>query len=267
MSSISLRGKKKNNILAFVIGLFRFLKRNNMCFLSGSIIFEDDNNRLFNLLTYGQLYNMDDECRKDEALVSSRITMTHKKVFEKPNVKIVKSDEKCFKLNPVQRSFKTINQCKDGKCFKLEFKFDKPIEYLCGDDGNEANMSSKRIIIYYRFEHNNKKYLFFKLEGNPVNSMAHIHKYMFQTRKDTYDKRRENDNDYDEKLERKDLRFYLSLFINELKDLPQSNKTEIYLDIKHNYNPSLRTGKELFIFEELKEFLLNKLIPYYSIQI
>lgn len=265
-SSKTIKSIKKDIVIAFCISLFGFLKRKEMCFLSGSIIFEDNNNRLFNLLTYGDLDNKSEDCDKKKLLASSRITLTHKEVFDKPDVKVVESDEKCINLKRYQQSFKSIGRCEDGRCFKLELQLNKQINYLCGDDGNKKNKSTKQIILYYRFEHNNKKYLFFKLEAHPINSLGHLSDYINQSRRDTYEKRRENNSVYDEEIKEKDLRFYVSLLINEFKQLKSTEKIQIISNIVDNYNPLLRTGRELFIFEELKEFLLNELIPFYSLR-
>ncbi len=261
-SSKTLKKVKKDNVLAFVIGFFKYLKKYQMCFISGSIIFEDDNNRLFNLLTYGELDYKGNECNLENALASSHITITHKEVFKKPDVKVVEDDEKCITLNRAKKSLKKINGCQDGRCFKLELVFKKPIKYLCGEDDNVANMSPKQIILYYRFKHNNKKYLFFKLEAHPINSLSHLKNYISQSRRDTYDKRRENNSVYDENIKRKDLEFTKNFILEEL------GKKKIGLVDKLDYYDSLlRTGKELFIFEELKEFFLDKILPFYITQL
>jgi len=256
----SIKSISKKNVLGFVLTLFRFLKEKDMCYLSGSIVFEDDNNKLFNLLTYGYLDNTSDICIPDVALPYPHITITHKEVFKKPDVNVVKRDEECLKLKMLQRSLKSsIRGCQDGICYKLELVFKKPILYLCGNDGNEDNMSPKQIILYYRFEYKGKKYLFFKLEAHPINSISHMQDYLSQARRDTYVQRRENNTIYDIDLKNKDRDFYLD-YLKNLSGL--SDKIIIYFKTI-NYDKSLRTGRELFIFEELKEYLIDKLLPFY----
>jgi len=56
--------KNDINVVAFIISFFSFLKDFNMCFLSGSTIFEDNNNKLYNLLTYGLIGRTDEICDK-----------------------------------------------------------------------------------------------------------------------------------------------------------------------------------------------------------
>jgi hypothetical protein len=96
--------------------------------------------------------------------------MTHKEVFSKKNVK---SNEKCFS---------TI-MCTNNECLKLELIFDEELNFLCDLNTpyillDNNNKSTKRIILYYRFEYNNIQYVFVKLEGCPMNSLSHLNNYL-----------------------------------------------------------------------------------------
>jgi len=249
--------KNDINVVAFIISFFSFLKNFNMCFLSGSTIFEDNNNKLCNLLTYGNIGITDDICDKKKNISKPHITYTHNEVYKKEGVK---SAEKCFSLDRKGGLFELFkfDRCKDNKCFKMEFIFYHKLQYLCDVFSlslNKSNISHKQVILYYRFEYNGRKYLFVKLESNPMNSLSHLKNLMDKKRKDTYDKRRENENAYEVDLKDKDDNFYKLL----LKKTQERNKNLI-LERINEYNRTLRTGRELFIFEELKELLLGELL-------
>ena len=79
-----------DNVILFVKYLFTFLKKNNMCFLSGTIIFQDNNNELFNFLTFNDTAN--NSCNGKVKSTNAHITTTHKKVYDKDKVE---SAEKC----------------------------------------------------------------------------------------------------------------------------------------------------------------------------
>jgi len=124
------------------------LKDYNLCFLTGTFVFEDFDNKLYNFLTYE-----DDLLLK--SLSTPYCTLTHNKVLLK---KGVKSNEKYY-LPFI---------CKNCLKIKLELKFNEKLSYLCdinNDNKNINNKSSKQIILYYRFEYKNKQYLFFKLNS------------------------------------------------------------------------------------------------------
>jgi hypothetical protein len=241
------------NIISFILSLFIFLKEFNMCFLSGTIIFEDDNNKLFNLLTYGTLEI--EKCDINKALAIPHITTTHINVFEK---KGVESNEDCFKLNKQQKKLEHFfKKCENNKCFKMELIFNNKINFLCdilSKEKQKQNKFSKKIILFYRFKYNDKKYLFFKLEEFPMVSFQHLGKFLNQKRKDTYEKRRENENSpsYNSTLKNIDDDFY-----KKLLHMFKENDKKLVLDKINNYNEELRTGRELFIIDELKEMLMN----------
>ena len=242
-------------IVLFVKKLFTFLKKNNMCFLSGTIIFEDNNNKLFNFLTYNSLTENSIECSNKVKRTNGHISITHNNVYDKQGVT---SAEKCAEkfLNNQKKILHLYPTCNNNKCFKMEFIFKDVIDYLCDQetlvkDLDKNNISNKRVILYYRFNYNNKDYLFFKLEEYNMNSVEHLKKFADLKRNDTYDKRRENETNYDIELSSNDKIFYDKI----LKYYFNNSRIDILKNIEI-YNTKLRTGRELFIFEELKEYLL-----------
>ncbi len=65
-----------------------------MCFLSGSIIIEDNNSKLFNFLTYGLLDENEIGCDKKVERTNAHISFTHNEVYKNNRVN---SAEKCSK--------------------------------------------------------------------------------------------------------------------------------------------------------------------------
>jgi len=174
----------------------------------------------------------------------------------------VKSAEKCFSVNKTGSLFELLryDKCKDNNCLKMELILNRKIQYLCDVfslSPSKSNIRHYLVILYYRFEHNGTKYLFVKLEGHPMNSLRHVKELLDKRKKDTYDKRREDEKPYEGDLKDKDNKFYESL-------LDIYNFSKRILRRINNYNKTLRTGRELFIFEELKELLLGKLLDIHT---
>ena len=245
-----------DNVILFVKYLFTFLKKNNMCFLSGTIIFQDNNNELFNFLTFNDTAN--NSCNGKVKSTNAHITTTHKKVYDKDKVE---SAEKCVENflsdNILKRKLESL--CGKHFCFKMEYVFNNKINFLCDQETkrksiNPKNKSTKRVILYYRFKILDKTYLFFKLEEHSMENPKHLLTLVNTKRIDTYPKRRENikENIYIHHLIHIDNSFY----DKQLKDLPEKDKQPIYDEINF-YNIHLRTGHELFIYEDLKKNLLN----------
>lgn len=232
--------EKIEKIKNFIKYLYTFLKNYNMCFLSGTFIFEDFNNRLYNFLTYGDDNNINKTCQQNP-LSKHHWTFTHNKVFSKNGVK---SNNDCF----------SSIVCKKNDCLKLELVFDEALNYLCDINNNNkiiSNKSSKEVILYYSFEYNNKQYLFVKLENHNMNSPQHLMDFINQKRYDKYDNRRENRSGYDFIV--KDTNFYTDINIKLLLNID-------YKNIINEYNKNLRTGNEFFVIHELKEYLMNNYV-------
>ena len=276
-----------------------------MCFITGTIIFEDNNNVLYNFLTHGIISNNLGciDISKYPQLSISHVTGTHMKIFNKTNIK---SNDTCF-------DFTNSNLiCSDKKCFKLELIFNNPLEYICDKETflnmrDEKNKSEKGVLLYYKFINNSNgnKYIFFKLEQHDMNSISHAFNFLYQQRNDTYNNRRENEglDDYNEILNNKgggffdfftftgndkpepkpepkhvskyatktnDVEFYnkldtiirnnqSSFQLNQIIPQIAINKASILEKVSY-YNENIRTGAELFIMEELKNYLLKDYI-------
>ena len=232
---------KKRKITKFIKYLYTFLKDYNMFFLTGTFIFEDLDNRLYSFLTYGDDNNINNKTCQKNPLSTQHWTFTHKQVFSKNGVK---SNEECF----------SSILCKNNNCLKLEFEFDEVQDYLCdiklpANKKDIKNKSSKKVILYYSFEYNNKQYLFVKLEQASMNSLQHVFDFLNQKRHDTYSNRRENRSGYE--FIDKDISFYSNIHNKEII------KNKNYIDTINEYNKNLRTGNEFFVVQELKEYLMN----------
>ena len=84
-----------------------------------------------------------------------------------------------------------------------------------------------------------------------MNSIGHLFDLIDQTRHDTYDKRRENKKYKDQYDKNKDIKFY-----EIISPLINLNIDDIKTKLKY-YDDNLRTGQELFIIEELKNYFLK----------
>jgi hypothetical protein len=165
-----------------------------MCFLSGTIIFQDNNNELFNFLTFDNIKN--DNCNGKVEATSPHYSYTHKKVYKNNDVE---SAETCVEkfLDPLNKKLEKYS-CSNKTphaCFKMEYILNNKIHFLCDQENifkdiNPKNKSTKRIILYYRFKFLNKTYLFFKLEGHKMVSLQHVGALINKKRFDTYVKRR-----------------------------------------------------------------------------
>lgn len=260
----NIKKERIKNITSFIKNLFIFLKSYDMCFLSGTIVFEDSDNRLFNILTYNK--DTSENIHDDNILPGAHWTTTHIDVYNKQNV-----------LPDDSIDTGSIKQFFDNKKFKLELILNEPIDYLCDLETNDKdkkidNISQKRVLLYYRFIHENKKYIFFKLEEYNMNNINHLLKLLDKNRKDTYNKRRENEDKYETeeqnncaKIDNKKcpvININNSCTLNNL-DKIFYNKLACDNIIKNIndtnfYDTNLRTGRELFITNELKTYLINK---------
>jgi len=234
---------EKNALL--IKNIYNTLKKYNVCYLSGAIIFEDFNNNLFNLLTHDEISNEDCLIKSNPSKFKkpkTHFTYTHKDVLENTEVK---TDE-CLSFN---------------KTNKLEIHFDD-INYLCDlntkdELKDKKNKVTKRILLYYRFKHNNKSYLFFKLENHGMNDPKHILSFIASVLniKETtsYDVRNEYAKykpNYINTSKTKDIEFY--------KKFSSDNNLTFNSNIIDYYDNKLRTGNELFIPEDIKNILIKQ---------
>jgi len=237
--------EKKNNKkmkTLLIQYIFNILKKYDVCFIYGSIIFQDNNNILFNLLTYYILST--NECLPNIANTITKpkkhYTITHKEIFKNNNV----LPDDCLKFNKIN---------------KLELELDD-IDYLCDNNTPEnfkqkKDKVTKRILLYYKFKYHNNTYLFFKLESYGMNHILHTVDYgktligieeltSYKTQ-DEYKKYREKYNN----LKIKDFNFY--------NQFCQDNKLNFNKKLVEYYDFFIRTGNELFIPENIKNKLVS----------
>jgi hypothetical protein len=110
---------KDDNVVLFVKNLFTFLKKYKMCFLSGTIIFQDNNNELFNFLTFDNIKN--DNCNGKVEATSPHYSYTHKKVYKKNDVE---SAETCVEkfLDPLNKKLEKYS-CSNKTTLMLVLKW------------------------------------------------------------------------------------------------------------------------------------------------
>jgi hypothetical protein len=219
--------KKKELVRNFFVELFYYLKKHNNCFKTGTLVFEDNNNKLYNLLTFGIISN-DKDCKKNPIAQQNYFINKYKEVFKN---KEVKSNDECFKQGSYLSS-EYIRGCRNNMCLTLELTFNQGVNDLC--DKHEKEIL--RSCVYYKFDHNNRQYIFLKLLNE---NETEYH--------ETYE-RNERIEDPSKKYpsEEKDNNFYKSLG----KNFYNINNIEYY-------NEHLRTGNEMFITEELKNHCID----------
>jgi hypothetical protein len=262
---------KKKNVMEFFKRLFNFLFYHNQCFFKGTLVFQDNNNKLYNFLTYG-IISENESCFKDPIAQQKYSVKDYMEVYKKDQR--IESSDKCF-LQGLEQS---LRGCTNNKCLILEIIFYEDLNYLCDNEKKE----SKQSCIYYKFKYENKHYIFLKLLPFPFNSIGYhtetVNKavkgiYQFFGKKDdTLDRyhQRNHNNDFAEyKFNDIDNDFYKNLgIINNDYYLFNNTKNENIYNIyfKYNnddyindinyYNKHLRTGDEMFITEKLKNYFI-----------
>jgi hypothetical protein len=217
--------EKKELVRSFFVELFYYLKKHNNCFKTGTLVFEDYNNKLYNLLTFGIISN-DKECIKNPIAQQNYFINKYKEVFKKTEE--VKSNDKCFEQGYIEY----IRGCRNNKCLTLELTFNQGVNDLCDNRQEEI----LRSCIYYKFEHNNRQYIFLKLLNE--NETEYHEKYDRNEKiEDPSKKYPSKENDYN--------------FYNIL------DKNFNNIDNIQYYNDFLRTGDEMFITEELKNHCID----------
>ena len=219
--------EKKERVSKFFVKLFNNFKENDNCFKTGTIVFEDNNNKLYNLLTFG-IISEEKNCKLGDPIAQQNYFINkYKDVFKN---KEVKSNDKCFEEGFIG-SLEYIRGCRNKMCLTLELTFNQDINNLCDDKLEEKILRS---CVYYTFKYNDKQYVFLKLLKKIET------KYL-----ETYDRNEvPTKNKYPS--EQKDNNYYQKLNEN------LNNKESI-----NNYNDNLRTGDEMFITEELKNYCMN----------
>lgn len=213
-----------SKIINFIELLYDKLRNNNICFLSGSFVFEDPNMKLFYTLCGF------DKSKKTTLNLTRAgpFTKTHSVFFRNKNFKQLRSISNNVYLDDSFNS--KVNTIKVvRKQFDLQYQrnIDKKLKYLCDTCCNsinknntncdeeycENNKEEKGAILFYPFrtvdqeDINNirvKTYLFLKLEGfealSLMHSVAALKRYILKIeKKQSHDVRREDDKESEHK--------------------------------------------------------------------
>jgi hypothetical protein len=243
------------DISKFCLHIFTFLKQKqpnknanifDVCFINGELIFEDSDNKLFNLLTYNKLVVQHNEhtCPNKIHESKTHFTATHTN-FETGNNEL--RLDHCIHLGLATKN-----------TFKFERILDPPIEYLCDQetqikDADVNNNEKKEVILYYPFTNTitGKKYLFVKFESHPMNSVAHVKNLLDKSRHTTYPLRRDSDTNKTQ-FDATDKAFYQHCFDEKVVAVELANLEE--------YNSKVRVGNEFYVTNTL----LNQLIETFK---
>ena len=219
--------EKKERVSKFFVKLFNNFKENDNCFKTGTIVFEDNNNKLYNLLTFG-IISEEKNCKLGDPISQQNYFIyKYKDVFKN---KEVKSNDKCFEEGFIG-SLEYIRGCRNKMCLTLELTFNQGVNNLCDDELKEEILRS---CVYYTFKYNDKQYVFLKLLKKIETKYLEIYDRNEVPTKNKYPSE-QKDNNYYQKLNEN---------LNNIKN------------IKY-YNDKLRTGDEMFITEELKNYCMN----------
>lgn len=253
LTSAPIDNRVDNNINQGIQKIFSILdndiENKSLCFIGGAIVFEDPNGDIFNLLTYEQS-KLNDECynindKKLSKNVNLIQTLTHAEFSDRfmnttcvpNNPSIIIPKPKCinnkFKCNKYERKINIPNIC--NKCVS-----------------NNQHVETKRSLLYYPFEDNNKKrFLYIKLESHPSISFGHIKNaidtYITKTKFDkdstTCKPRRErlkDRNTWDTSTKNDDKLLYDHLLNKKIID-------DNDISLIEYYNNNIRVGNELFL--------------------
>ena len=165
---------KKQRIANFIRVLFASIGRGlppSLCFFEGSLVIQDNDNSLYNLLRYGVDKNEEDEDVEYTDLNQRHMTSDYMEVFKR------NSRVKMEFYNNKNEHEQVL--CDKGKCLKFELVFNKPLENLCEkhlvkselinnkyhyyDVIEDMYKQPKESILFYKFVYNNNKYIFLKL--------------------------------------------------------------------------------------------------------
>jgi hypothetical protein len=163
---------KKQRIENFIRVLFASIGRPpSLCFFVGTLVLQDNDDSLYNLLRYGEDTNNQSNNSSYIDLNQRHLTSDYMEVFKR-NTR-------------VKMEFYNSNQdheqvlCNKNQCLKFELVFNKPLENLC--ERHKANKTHnlkppyyvheieemykqpKESILFYKFVYNNNKYIFLKL--------------------------------------------------------------------------------------------------------
>lgn len=209
------------------------------CFLSGSLVFEDNDELLYKLLTFGDENSSNIDYKKSN-LIKTHLSSDYIEVYKRNSTVTLEKHDK-----------------NNNNFLKFELIYDQPLENLCQSfqtytdyqkiidkDGHKA---PKKSILYYRFYYNNKKYIFLKLLPK---------EYIIEQPQDggnlnKKQRRRQREKEHKQKL--KELALAQEQLLNKienLRDEQQNSKTN-----QENYEIIERQNEKM---EELKQLELIK---------
>lgn len=252
------------NINTFVTILHRLLRKHEACFHYGSFVFQDNDQKLFNLLLKGSKYPSKNTSNCDN--ISYRVSpiskfLTHTIfMFNQKFSKRVANNKNC----EIDVKFRD----NVSKKLKVWFSYEKDVygDDLCGicKITKKGCQSPKKIILFYPFRIITKEgekytFLFLKLETESMLSIKHIkgaiHSYVLKNSdrdpekaNDILNKRREHSKTYD--FDKQDTELYEELLL--MKDEQSKQSIEFY-------NDCVRGGNELFIPYIITEAIIDSL--------
>jgi hypothetical protein len=174
-----------DNITLFFKNIFNLLNEFNICFSSGTFIFEESNNCLFNYLTYGHLtldsntYNCENPengaISKDSSVEHIMLpntrrfgTTTHKNIYDKiPNCDKNSTNTPCYSSDIcIPEEIFELDKFRNKSITNTKFQkvFDPPIDGICDTCKNPNRQEPykpseiKRTCLYYPFKVNTKNF-------------------------------------------------------------------------------------------------------------
>lgn len=249
----------------FIEKIYDFLDENDICFLSGSFVFDDQNDKLFTSFVKGHRVS-----RNCGGLTSRMFSKTHD-VFMKQK-EFANARAGSGMEYQISRNTQTIQRNRD---------ITPPLTFLCDkkcrldprpEDCNPHNEEAKGIAMFYPFEVQRVgdftekpiKYMFMKLEGHttslahPLEASAHVAQYFKRAgghvKKMTHPKRREDDAKV-AGYGQQDLENMITYFVREGATDEQIARVEAKIMF---YNQNIRTANEMYIPSELLDIILYK---------
>jgi hypothetical protein len=240
----------------FIEKLFALLSDAGLCFLSGSIIIDDDKHQIFKSLYQGKGTSVCENIYKKERPLGTHLNFLDKNLFNSR----MRYGYELKTLIPRRQYEKVLsprlNYICDSYC-----KYNETEECM-------SNKASKGVLLFYPFEVENKKelenipYIFLKLEGYVHDDKKHfkgaISRYILKKeKKDKYSKRREDDV-IDENIFSNDEELLIKYIKNYYRNILDKNLLKDFIEIIRQkikfYNSVVRSSNELYIPSEI--FLL-----------
>ena len=156
----------ETHIINLFKNIFHLLESNDICFSSGALVFQNDTNVLFNILTFNKLriadeyYTCNDprSVRNKNKSVDIFATSTHLNAFKHKSVIPNACVPEVHHAADLRKILKTYGP----KQTKYEIEFTKPVKNLCGEcsespkktnpDGTPVFSETKRNCLYYPFQ-------------------------------------------------------------------------------------------------------------------